>query len=256
MHSNIVDHDDENRFTFIPPLCKQRDDFVFDILTSEKVKSVLDLGCGECRFLRRMIRIPGIEKIVGVEKLEYLISSKMYVLRPLNVDYLIKRLWPLDIKLYSGDITMFDERLQNYDAALLIEIIEHLQEDELDRLPSTLFGAMQPTLVVITTPNFEFNICFNNDCKLRHWDHKFEWTRNQFEQWCSSICSSYAYSVTFDGVGDPPDAHPDIGHCTQIAIFRKLNSNILNITDDILSQEFKMVCEVTYPWVGSIKTEW
>lgn len=53
----------------------------------------------------------------------------------------------------------------------------------------TVLGAYSPRLVIVTTPNAEFNVNFPQlmygtpDSKFRHWDHKFEWTRKEFEEW-------------------------------------------------------------------------
>ena len=61
--------------------------------------------------------------------------------------------------------------------------VEHLHESELSQLPKAIFGQIAPQLVIMTTPNAEFNVLFPNLTGFRHPDHKFEWTRQQFGDW-------------------------------------------------------------------------
>jgi hypothetical protein len=61
--------------------------------------------------------------------------------------------------------------------------IEHLECDVLAKVPWSLFGAVHPKTVVLTTPNADFNVLFPGLRGFRHPDHKFEWTREQFQSW-------------------------------------------------------------------------
>ena len=91
------------------------------------------------------------------------------------------------------------------------------------KCPAVVLGALRPKLVVMSTPNSEYNVHFgpDRDTILRHDDHRFEWTRQEFHSWCESVAQQYGYSVSYDGVGDPKPEFPDVGYCTQIAIFLK-----------------------------------
>jgi hypothetical protein len=108
----------------------------------------------------------------------------------------------------------------------------------------TVFGLLRPKLVLLTTPNREFNIVFGNEDqnKFRHWDHKFEWTRSEFESWCcSEILAKYSdfELVFFDGLGDAPEQFADrVGKCTQMALFRRKNAFTEH---NSLTQEKKLV---------------
>lgn len=101
--------------------------------------------------------------------------------------------------------------------------IEHLEPEILEKVPANIFGNLKPKVAVITTPNREFNTLFPDfEGPFRHWDHKFEWDRSQFQDWAHSIVNEYPdYSVRFLGVGDPyteaqKESH---GFCSQIAVF-------------------------------------
>lgn len=137
------------------------------------------------------------------------------------------------LELYRGDISLPDERLKDFDAIACIELIEHLEKDPLERFPENIFGNLQPKLAIITTPNREFNVLFTQlGNKFRHYDHKFEWTRKEFQEWCASVTKRYpAYTFETTGVGES-QVRPDVGYCTQISIFRRI--------DDIPRQSVKL----------------
>ena len=78
-----------------------------------------------------------------------------------------------------------------------------------------------PQHVIVSTPNSEYNVLFPNFSGLRHWDHKFEWTRRDFSKWCTSVCNTYPYSVELTGLGDPTAGFEHVGLCTQVAIFTR-----------------------------------
>ena len=136
---------------------------------------------------------------------------------PLFIDLIQQRPeTALVVKVMEGDITQVDSRLKDVDAVVAIELIEHLQEDTLKLVPESIFGQIKPKLVILTTPNREFNVAFENfEGPFRHYDHKFEFTRLEFEEWVqSSIINRYPeYKVEhFSGVGEGP-IH--LGFCSQ-----------------------------------------
>jgi 3' terminal RNA ribose 2'-O-methyltransferase Hen1 len=126
------------------------------------------------------------------------------------------------IQLFQGSLTYRDRRLADYDAATLIEVIEHLDESRLAALARVVFEFARPQLVLITTPNSEYNIKFENLAvgKFRHHDHRFEWTRVEFQTWASDICQRFNYTVIFSDIGS---VDPDVGAPTQMAIFEESN---------------------------------
>ena len=142
----------------------------------------------------------------------------------LSSQFLFPRFVQLVIRLIRASVLLPDPTFCGLDAITCVELIEHLPVQCLDDFHRTLFGYFNPRIVIITTPNSEFNVLFPQlqGGKLRHWDHRFEWTRREFEDWCNSAASSYGYSVSFTGVGDPPPAFLHVGHCSQIAVFERL----------------------------------
>ena len=125
------------------------------------------------------------------------------------------------VDLFQGSLTYRDRRLENYDAATLIEVIEHLDESRLAALERVVFEFAHPNLVLITTPNSEYNIKFENlpIGKFRHADHRFEWTRVEFQTWATGIAKRFDYTVIFDDIGS---IDPMVGAPTQMAIFERL----------------------------------
>uniref|UniRef100_A0A1I8JJ92 Small RNA 2'-O-methyltransferase n=1 Tax=Macrostomum lignano TaxID=282301 RepID=A0A1I8JJ92_9PLAT len=222
--------------SFSPPLYKQRYTAAFDLLVERfgndsrrpGVIKLIDLGAAECRlfsqslkFLRFDVDYLAVDYVA--EQDPVMLEAARQSLAPTVGDYMKKRSRPMRARLLAGCATEPDARLAGADAALLVEMIEHLPLDQLARLPGHLFGQLRPGLVVVTTPNAEFNTCFGPRFPgLRHHDHKFEWTRAQFQAWSQSIARRYGYAVRFTGVGDAPDGLKMIGHCSQIAVFTLL----------------------------------
>jgi 3' terminal RNA ribose 2'-O-methyltransferase Hen1 len=122
------------------------------------------------------------------------------------------------IKLMQGSLTYRDARIAGFDAATLIEVIEHLDEPRLSALEKVVFKFAKPKVIVVTTPNVEYNFTFESlpAGKLRHRDHRFEWTRSEFEEWANRVATTYGYSVRFIPVGDEDEV---LGAPTQMGIF-------------------------------------
>ena len=117
-------------------------------------------------------------------------------------------------------LTYRDRRLVGFDAAALVEVIEHLDPPRLDAAEQNVFGSARPGTVVVTTPNAEYNVRWESlpSGELRHRDHRFEWTRAEFGSWAQKVAGSYGYSVRFEPVG-PKD--PAVGAPTQMAVFTR-----------------------------------
>jgi 3' terminal RNA ribose 2'-O-methyltransferase Hen1 len=124
------------------------------------------------------------------------------------------------IKLIHGSLTYRDKRLEGYDAAAVVEVIEHLDPSRLAAFERVLFSAARPRTVVVTTPNREYNVRWETlpAGRFRHKDHRFEWTRGEFQAWAESVCDRFGYSATFAPVG-PVDE--EVGAPTQMAMFKR-----------------------------------
>ena len=122
------------------------------------------------------------------------------------------------ITLFQGSLTYHDKRLEGYDAAAVVEVIEHLDTNRLKAFERVLFALAKPKTVVLTTPNKEYNSLFEkmDATEMRHTDHRFEWTRDEFAQWVKSISEKYSYNAEITGVGD---ADENVGSPSQMAVF-------------------------------------
>lgn len=153
--------------------------------------------------------------------------------------------------MFEGSVHEFDERFCGIDAVSMIEVIEHLPSNELENFPKVVFGKIRPKLVVITTPNREFNILFNNVSQFRHTDHKFEWTRSEFREWINKVCSMYGYYAIIDGVGySTPEDLEKLGYCSQIVIFRRNDSKRIDLAalcDNVKVTCYEEICSAEYP---------
>ncbi|XP_022238883.1 small RNA 2'-O-methyltransferase-like isoform X2 [Limulus polyphemus] len=168
---------------FDPPVYIQRYRTVRDILEKEKIVKVIDFGCAEGKFLRYIKKIETLEEIAAVDSQYSCLMDTRQIAAPIAWDFLFKRKRPLCIKLYEGSISDCDIRVAGFDAVTCIELLEHLSDPELDRVPYTVFGYIQPRVAIFTTPNKDFNCLFPELKGFRHWDHKFEWDRIEFRTW-------------------------------------------------------------------------
>jgi len=178
--------------------------------------SVVDLGCGEGRLLRELLKLQGLQKITGVEVAPRVLAGAS---DRLKLDFMpdIKR---RRIELLQGSLVYRDDRLMGYDAAAMVEVIEHMDAERLPAFEQALFGRARPKAAIVTTPNREFNALFEGmkPDAMRHPDHRFEWTRAEFRHWAESVALAHGYSVRFDGIGIEDSTH---GHPTQVGIFNR-----------------------------------
>lgn len=81
-----------------------------------------------------------------------------------------------------------------------------------------MFKEAKPKSIIITTPNIEYNANYQGlfPGAMRHGDHRFEWTREEFETWAEKTAGNYGYSVKFEGIGE---ADIKYGCPTQMAVF-------------------------------------
>ncbi|XP_072276967.1 small RNA 2'-O-methyltransferase [Pyxicephalus adspersus] len=206
---------------FSPPLSVQRRIFVQDFVSEYKPKKIADLGCRECIVLEKLRNSNFTELLIGVDIDDRILLLNMHRMTPNFDHYLFPLERPLTVMLYHGSVCEKDPALVGLDLISCTELIEHLETEELAKLEDVLFGFWAPYAAIISTPNVEYNVLFTNSPKVRSWEHKFEWTRKEFQDWALKVASRYNYKVEFSGVGDPPPEHKEIGFCSQIATFIK-----------------------------------
>ena len=200
-------------------LNEQRINAVMASLKSCGAKRVVDLGCGEGKLLRALLEDRSIDEIVGLDVSHRALQIAQERLR---LDRMPARQRER-LKLIQGSLMYRDKRLAGYDAATVIEVIEHLDQPRLTAFERVLFEFAKPAAVVLSTPNVEYNARFETlpAGKLRHKDHRFEWTREQFKDWSERIAKQHGYEVRFLPVG-PEDAA--VGAPTQMAVFNLIQS--------------------------------
>jgi 3' terminal RNA ribose 2'-O-methyltransferase Hen1 len=194
----------------------QRLETVTAALVASGARRVVDLGCDEGRLLRALKPHRQFEEIVGVDAS---LHSLERAEKRLKLDHLAERQRER-FKLLQGALTYRDRRLEGYGAAALVEVIEHLDPDRLPALERVLFEFMAPATIVVTTPNREYNALFEGMAPdtMRHRDHRFEWTRPEFESWTSRVAASHGYRVRCQPIGPIDEA---LGAPTQMAIFER-----------------------------------
>jgi 3' terminal RNA ribose 2'-O-methyltransferase Hen1 len=195
-------------------LQERRMERVAALVASLGAKSVIDLGCGEGQLLERLLTLPATERVVGMD---VSVRSLERAADRLHLDRMPPR-QRARIELLHGSLVYRDDRLKGFDAATVIEVIEHLDPPRLMALERVLFGAGRPTFVIVTTPNREYNVNFQGLAPgaFRHGDHRFEWTRDEFRAWCALQADRFGYVVEYLPVGDED---PVTGPPTQLALF-------------------------------------
>jgi 3' terminal RNA ribose 2'-O-methyltransferase Hen1 len=200
----------------VPFLAERRRAAVLAALEGSGARRVLDLGCGSGALLADLVRDQRYTEIVGVD-----IDTRALDLaeRRLGLDRLPPRQRER-IKLWQSALTYADDRLRGFDAAILMEVVEHVDLVRLPALESAVFGHASPGTVIVTTPNAEYNVRYEGLAagRFRHPDHRFEWTRHQFAEWASRVADRYRYQVKIEGVGE---SDPRVGAPSQLAVFRR-----------------------------------
>jgi 3' terminal RNA ribose 2'-O-methyltransferase Hen1 len=206
--------DEEERLERGPALHEQRHAAVVAALRESGAARVLDLGCSTGKLLASLLREPALSEIVGLD-----VSHRALEIAAerLHLDRLPER-QRQRIRLLHGSLTYRDARLAGYDAAAVVEVIEHLEEAHLAAFERVLFEFARPRTVIVTTPNVEYNVRFDGLAagSFRHRDHRFEWTRREFGEWTARVAGRYGYRVRHLPVG-PEDAA--LGAPTQMAVF-------------------------------------
>jgi 3' terminal RNA ribose 2'-O-methyltransferase Hen1 len=196
------------------PLAVQRREAILAALRAAGAARVLDLGCGQGQLLAALLKDPRFTEIVGVD---VSVRALEWASRRLRLDRMGER-QASRLTLLQGSLAYTDKRLKGYDAAVLSEVVEHLDPPRLPALEYAVFGAARPRTVVVTTPNVEYNVRWETlpAGHRRHPDHRFEWTRREFRDWAAAVAERHGYTVDFRPVG-PDD--PEVGPPTQLALF-------------------------------------
>jgi 3' terminal RNA ribose 2'-O-methyltransferase Hen1 len=198
-------------------LHQQRHEAVISTLMDHSVKSVLDLGCSNGKLLQRLLQEPVFTKIAGVDVDAQALQQAGRRTGLIRRNEVIPH---TRLELIQAALTYRDQRFNGYDAAVLIEVIEHLEPERLPALEKVVFKYAQPRLVIVTTPNAEYNVLFENLTAgvFRHPDHRFEWDRATFENWAERVAEEHAYTYYTKALGEE---HPVYGGPSQMAVFLK-----------------------------------
>ena len=190
---------------------------VLAVLRGSGAARVVDLGCGEGRLLRDLMRDRQFERVVGMD---VSVRALEVAADRLRLDRLPARSRER-IELLHGSLLYRDRRLGGFDAAAAVEVVEHLDPARLVAFERVVFEFARPGSVVVTTPNREYNVLWGLGTEerpqpLRHRDHRFEWTRSEFREWAARTAESFGYAVRYLPVGPEHDA---LGPPTQMAVF-------------------------------------
>ncbi|MEO0553412.1 MAG: 3' terminal RNA ribose 2'-O-methyltransferase Hen1 [Bacteroidota bacterium] len=196
-------------------LHNQRLKLALEELKNAGAERVIDLGCGEGKLIKLLLKEKQFSKILGMDvsfrALEKAVERLHYTEMPPKQKE--------RIELIQGALTYRDKRLEGFDAAAIIEVIEHLDLDRLKSFERVVFKFAKPNTVVLTTPNQEYNQLFESmeTDQFRHTDHRFEWTRAEFNEWVERVCENYGYSAIIKPVGEESEK---VGAPSQMAVFK------------------------------------
>ena len=194
----------------------QRLDAVIEVLRKSDARTVLDLGCGEGKLLRKLIQDRQFEQIVGMD---VSIRALEIAQKRLKLDRLPDQ-QAERLMLIHSSLIYRDKRLEGFEAAAVVEVVEHLDPPRLSAFERVLFEFARPKTIVLTTPNREYNVMWESlpAGKLRHSDHRFEWSRQEFQDWATRIAEKTNYRVRFHPVGPLDDS---VGAPTQMGVFER-----------------------------------
>lgn len=196
-------------------LNEQRIAAVIDALKENSVRSVIDLGCGEGRYLKELLQHKEFESVGGIDVSPRVLEKAADRLKLERMPEKKRE----RISLFQSSLVYKDARLKDYEAAICIEVIEHMDPPRIPVFERVLFHFTKPRIVVVSTPNIEYNKKFETlaSGKLRHGDHRFEWTRDEFQNWGNSVATRFGYTVTYLPIGPIDD---ELGAPTQMAVFK------------------------------------
>ncbi|WP_151526788.1 3' terminal RNA ribose 2'-O-methyltransferase Hen1 [Serinicoccus kebangsaanensis] len=194
------------------PLNAQRHAAVYQVLLGAGAQSVIDLGCGSGQLLDRLVKTAAFSRVAGSDVSA---RSLQHAAARLRLEQMSERQADR-VQLFHSALTYEDDRFAGFDAAVLMEVVEHIDPSRLEALERVVWGAARPRVVVVTTPNSEYNVMYEGLTGMRHPDHRFEWTRSEFAEWSEHVAAAYGYTVQRRGVGEVDET---LGAPTQMAIF-------------------------------------
>jgi len=196
-------------------LNEKRLETVVNILKNTGAKKILDLGCGEGRLLKQLLKNKQFTQITGMDVSHTALKRAN---ERLKLEWASESLQER-VTLIQGSLTYKDARIANYDAACVIEVIEHLDIPRLTAFERVLFEFAKPPIIILTTPNREYNANYEKlpQGEVRHSDHRFEWTRAEFCSWAEENAKKFGYTVEISDIGDAAENH---GAPTQMGVFR------------------------------------
>ena len=216
----IAEADEQEKAEKRQSLNTQRLGSVIAALKSRGVKRVIDIGCGEGQLLSLLVKEKQFTNVTGVDVSHIALEKASRKIKLERAgDYLRDR-----AQLFQGSLTYKDTRFEGYDAACVIEVIEHLDIPRLTAFERVLFEFAKPPVIILTTPNREYNEKYEylNEHSLRHSDHRFEYTREEFREWAIKTAEKFGYIVIFSEIGESDE---NLGAPTQMGIFTSITSS-------------------------------
>lgn len=193
-------------------LHEERLERVTSVLLASGARRVLDLGCGVGLLLQRLLEEDQFIELVGLEYSPQALAESRQALAGHLDD-------GQRLTLLQGSFTDKNEQLAGYDAAAMVETIEHIEPGQLGNAEQAVFGQYRPATVFVTTPNVEYNPLFGLlPGEFREQDHRFEWSRPKFRKWAHGVAQRNGYRVRFGGIGE---THDELGQPTQTALFMR-----------------------------------
>ncbi|KAL6206519.1 hypothetical protein ACLB2K_023767 [Fragaria x ananassa] len=252
---------------FSPPLSKQRVEYAVQSIRESCAATLVDFGCGSGSLLDSLLNYStSLEKIAGVD-----LSQKSLTRAAKILNSKLNSTSDVDISstplksaiLYDGSVTDSDSRLCGFDIGTCLEVIEHMEEDQAYLFGNVALSYFRPKILIVSTPNYEYNVILqkstlstpeddlderseSQSCKFRNHDHKFEWTRAQFNCWATELATRHNYSVEFSGVGGSGD---EPGFASQIAVFRR--KTLQEDYPEELSDSEHRYYQVIWEWTGN-----
>ncbi|GAN02230.1 small RNA 2'-O-methyltransferase [Mucor ambiguus] len=243
---------------FSPPLWRQRRTFIQEILNQHNIETVIDYGCGEAAVLSFLISATEnkLTKIAGIDIDSEVLEEAVDRCLPYKSDF--EQLWPrlLVIDIYQGSVGVADDRLKNYQAIVCSEVIEHVEPNVLDAFLDLTLGVYHPEILLVTTPNGEYNVNFPDlkyntpESIFRHDDHKFEWTRKEFKSWCEAGAKKYSYNTEYHGIGLLHHKYDQLenGHCTQACVFTRSKDSVSPLSDQTHGTPHRLLKHIEFPY--------
>ena len=193
-------------------LHRQRFAAVLEVVRASGARSVLDLGCGDGELTLALAREPGIDRLLGVD-------LDAVALEKLSVTPHEQPGIAAEIAFRNTSYLIPDPTLSGFDAVVMVETIEHIDPGRLSSLERAVFATIRAPLVVVTTPNADFNALLGvPEHRFRHPDHRFEWGRERFARWAKGVAARNGYGVTLHDLGG---SVPGYGGPSQMAVFRR-----------------------------------